>query len=84
MPRVTVTENYEDFSAGRSDDPMNTNMDYCKDCYADLILEVIATEYGVPDEAVEMPADTAFTPFYDEEFGYTCEQCGRELTARDN
>ena len=81
MPRVTVTENYEDFSAGRSDDPMNNNLDYCKDCYADLILEVIATEYGVPDEAVEMPADPAF---YDEEFGYTCEQCGRELTERDH
>ena len=79
MPRVTVTENYEDFSAGRSDDPMNTNMDYCKDCYADLILEVIATEYGVPDDAVEMECDH---PWYED--WYTCEECGCSLTEEDN
>lgn len=82
MPRVTVTENYEDFSAGKSDDPMNNNLDYCKDCYADLILEVIATEYGVPDEAVEMPASDGVG--YEDEFAYTCEQCGCELTERDH
>lgn len=79
MPRVTVTENWEDFSAGRSDDPMNNNMDYCKDCYADLILEVIATEYGVPDDAVEMECDH---PWYED--WYTCEECGCDLTERDN
>ena len=79
MPRVTVTKNYEDFSAGKSDDPMNKNLDYCKDCYADLILEVIATEYGVPDDAVEMEADH---PWYED--WYTCEQCGCDLTERDN
>lgn len=80
MPRVSVCENWEDFSAGRSDDPMNNNLDYCKDCYADLILEVIATEYGVPEEAVEMGCEH---PWYDD-WDYSCEQCGRELTERDN
>lgn len=81
MPRVTVTTNYEDFSSGRSDDPMNDNLDYCRNCHSQLILECIAAHYGVPDDAVEMTADC---PLYDDGWDYTCEQCGCELTERDN
>lgn len=78
MPRVSVCENWEDFDSGRSVDPMNNNLDYCKDCYAYLVLEYIAEKYGVPDEAVEMGCEH---PWYED--WYTCESCGCELTAED-
>ena len=80
MPRVSVCENFEDFDAGRSDDPMNCNIDYCRSCHSDICLEEIATEYGVPDAAVEMECDH---PCY-EDWDYSCEQCGCTLTDKDN
>jgi len=78
MPRISITKNYEALSSGQDDDPMNTNRDYCKDCYADLSLGGIATKYGVPDDAVEMECDH---PGYED--WYECEKCGCQLTEKD-
>jgi len=81
MPRVTVTENWVEFTSAESDDPMNDNLDYCRGCYEYLVLEDIAAKYGVPEEAVEMPATDGY--MHDPDFTHTCENCGRELTIKD-
>lgn len=80
MPRACVTKNYEDFESGRDRDPMNSNLDYCKACYSDLCIGELATEYGVPDDAVAMDCEH---PWYDE-WDYSCEQCGCALKDEDN
>jgi len=80
MPRACVTENYEDFEAGRDRDPLNSYLDYCRDCYGELSLGQLTTEWDVPDDAVEMDCEH---PWYDES-DYSCEHCGCALTDKDN
>ena len=81
MPRITITENYEAFSAGEDDDPMNENLDYCRSCYGKVSVKSIATKYNVSVDAVEMPATDGVE--YDPDWGYTCENCGCQLTEKD-
>jgi hypothetical protein len=80
MPRIAVCLNYEDRDnprfSGENDYP-----DYCARCYADADEEAIAEEYGVPVEAVDKIGDEH--PPYDDT-DYTCTECGKPLTAKDD
>lgn len=80
MPRIAVCLNIAD-----ADKPHfsgeNDYLDYCRHCYAEADEQEIADEYSLPVDAVDKIGDEH--PPYDGE-DYTCEQCGKLLTGRDD
>lgn len=79
MPRIAVCLNIADRDKPHFSGE-NEHLDYCRHCYAGVDRQEVAEEYGLPLRAVDEGCDH---PPYDGE-DYTCEQCGKLLTGRDD
>ena len=82
MPRIAVCLNYADINTPRFSGE-NDYLDYCAKCYAAADEAQIAAKYGVAVEAVDK-IDQEHFDYADEWENYTCECCGKRLTAEDN
>jgi hypothetical protein len=80
MPRIAVCLNHEDIDKPNFSGE-NDYLDYCAQCYADIDEADIAEDYKVSVFAVDR-IDDEHPPYEGED--YSCTECGKTLTGRDD
>jgi hypothetical protein len=80
MPRIAVCLNYADIDSPRFSGE-NDYLDYCRKCYEETDEVDVALEYNLPVEAVDKIGDE-HPPYEGED--YTCADCNKTLTGKDD